>query len=625
MIDPQFAVNYGLEPDVFFAPVKVINNPVQSRFTGDFGITPNIGNDFAVINLISQMGDNPSNPKPAIAAIAVWLANRWAVYNLSDLRFTWNPPVSYEVAADPTGGSAETFNIAYLPGYFTAVSKNQDWVTIPARFAQYDDGRATYYLAFLPNAEGKPTFGLHYANPRSRGWFKEEFLPIAIPLLAITSLVFDFSGQAGYAILGLGNAAAATTLSLEIALVTGMTQLQVAQLVGSAAIGAVTSGGDVGKAIENAAAAYVGSYAGTFVAGAVNSAAAGEIAAAAVTAGAQGQDVGQAILMAGAPLAAGAAAGAAFGPAAGATTTGANVDYYYNPRELDNFVEWGPQIPTGDPTVFYPIDPGSAMPIFDYPEYVLPGDVLVGPAELGIIGDVVIDDLALTQTGLDPSAVVPDDLGILYNQAGQWVEIPAEQYAAEVYAVQGPDGGLEIFGPDDRRLLTTIETSGRSDAEIQALTLQKLQAQQGLTTPAGTPPAGRPANLTQPASQTTMGSILDFSKVAEALTRSFGNIALTIRQIENGSYGRVPSPYGPTSPYGTLRPPQPGVPVRNVDGSVTVNNGNGTQTKTLPTGQQITTSISASPGGFGSFGGVSSNTLLLVGAGLAAALLLRRK
>jgi hypothetical protein len=62
--------------------------------------------------------------------------------------------------------------------------------------------------------------------------------------------------------------------------------------------------------------------------------------------------------------------------------------------------------------------------------------------------------------------------------------------------------------------------------------------------------------------------------------------------------------------------------VRNVDGSVTVNNGNGTQTKTLPNGQQITTQTSVAAGGFG---GISTNTLLLVGAGLAAALLLRRK
>jgi hypothetical protein len=63
--------------------------------------------------------------------------------------------------------------------------------------------------------------------------------------------------------------------------------------------------------------------------------------------------------------------------------------------------------------------------------------------------------------------------------------------------------------------------------------------------------------------------------------------------------------------------------VRNVDGSITVNNGNGTQTKTLPNGQQITTPTSLST--VGSFGGVSTNTLLIAGAGLAALLLLRRK
>jgi hypothetical protein len=115
----------------------------------------------------------------------------------------------------------------------------------------------------------------------------------------------------------------------------------------------------------------------------------------------------------------------------------------------------------------------------------------------------------------------------------------------------------------------------------------------------------------------------DFAKIAESLTSSIAKIVTTIRQVENGTYGRVQSPYGTVSPYGTLRPQQVGVPVRNVDGSVTVNNGNGTQTKTLPTGQQITTPTSVATAG--TFGGVSSNTLLLVGAGLAAALLLRRK
>jgi hypothetical protein len=538
---------------------------MTSRFTGDYGLTPNEGNDFAVINLIAQMGDNPSNPKPAIEAIAVWLANRWSVYNLSDLQFLWHPETTETYGAD------ESYNVVTYPGYFTAVSKNQG-VQIPNEFAQFDDGQATYYLGFKPNAQGKPTFGLSYANPRTHGVLRE----IALPLLAIGSLVFDWSGQLGYAILGLGEAAAATTVSLEIAMVTGMTQLQVAQLVGSAAIGAVTSGGDPVKAVENAAAAYVGGQAGNFVAGAVDSAAAGKIAAAAVTAGARGQDVGQAILIAGAPLAAGAAAGA--------LTTGTRMD---------------------------PLD------------YNLGNDVLIAPVDLGVIGEITVDDEALMQAGLSAAALVPDELGILYNVAGQWVEIPAEQYAAEVFAARGPGGGVEILGPDNVVLLTETEVANTAnDTDLQTKTLQALSARSGLTAPSAASPADRPAGLTAPANTTTVGVITDFAKLAESLTSSFAKIVTTIRQVENGTYGRVPSPYGPTNQFGTLRPQQVGVPVRNVDGSITVNNGNGTQTKTLPNGQQITTSTSVATGGFG---GISTNTLLLAGAGLAALLLLRRK
>jgi hypothetical protein len=55
---------------------------------------------------------------------------------------------------------------------------------------------------------------------------------------------------------------------------------------------------------------------------------------------------------------------------------------------------------------------------------------------------------------------------------------------------------------------------------------------------------------------------------------------------------------------------------------VTVNNGNGTQTTTKPNGQVVTTRTSVAGG---TFGGISTNTLLIAGAGLAALLLLRRK
>jgi hypothetical protein len=551
---------------------------MTSRFTGDYGLTPNEGNDFAVINLISQMGDNPSNPKPAIEAIAVWLANRWSVYNLSDLQFLWHPDTTVcDVFIEDVG-----WQCSGDVGHFTAVSKRQDWITIPTEFAQFDDGKATYYLGFKPNAQGKPTFGLIWANPRTRGVLRE----IALPLLAIGSLVFDWSGQIGYAILGLGEAAAATTVSLEIAMATGMTQLQVAQMVGSAAIGAVTSGGDPIKAVENAAAAYLGAQAGNFVAGAVDSAAAGKIAAAAVTAGARGRDVGQAILTSGAAV------------AAGAITSGSTVD---------------------ETNILFPGSTDS----FGYDWSLAPGDVVVDPGDLGIVGEITVDEDALLTAGLDAAALVPDELGILYNVAGQWVEIPADEYAAQLYAAIGPNGGVEILGPDNNVIVTELEVSNAtSDADLQTKTLQGLAAREGLTQPSGTPPAGRPASLTQPAKDTTVSGALDLAKVAESLTKSFANIITVIRQVENGTDGRVPLPYGQTSPYGTLRPPAVGVPVRNADGSVTVNNGNGTQTTTKPNGQVVTTRTSSAAS---TFGGISTNTLLIAGAGLAALLLLRRK
>jgi hypothetical protein len=345
----------------------------------------------------------------------------------------------------------------------------------------------------------------------------------------------------------------------------------------------------VGEAIKNTAAAYLGAQAGNFVAAAVDSAAAAKIASAAVSAAARGKDVGLAILETGAPLAAGAAAGA--------FNTGTTVDDYLFPGTSDSLgYDWS----------------------------LFPGDIVVDPGDLGIFGTVTVDEDALLAAGLNAAALIPDDLGILYNVAGQWVEIPADEYAAQLYAAVGPNGGVEIRGPDNNVILTELEVaSSTSDADLQTKTMQGLAAREGLTQPSGTPPAGRPAGLTQPAATTTVSPVLDFAKVAESLTRSLASIITVVRQVETGTYGRAQNPYGSVNPYGTLRPQQVGVPVRNVDGSVTVNNGNGTQTKTLPNGQQITTPTSISTAG--SFGGVSTNTLLIAGAGLAALLLLRRK
>jgi len=568
---------------------------IRSEFQGDYGdLTPDGLFDREVAALIAQMGDNPAKPQPGVQAIAVFLANRYRVMSLGDLQFLWTPD------SQECFGSDEAFNCTYIPGFFTAIVKHND-LKIPQEFAHFDDGRATYYLGFKPTANGQPGFGLLYAVPRTRGVLRE----VALPLLAIGSLVYDWSGQLGYAILGAGNAAAATTLSLEIAAASGLTQLQVAQLVGSAAVGAVTSGGDVGAAVKNTAAAYLGAQAGNFVTAAVDSAAAAKIASAAVSAAARGEDVGRAILETGAPLAAGAAAGAI------ASTTGATVDNYLfpnetgfiDPSELVGFDEWN--LPPSD---------------FDY--VFTPGDVIVSPIDLGIDVAITIDESGLV-TELDPNALFPDDSGVLYNEAGQAAVIPAELYAAGIYATVGENGVVEVRGPDN---LVLYEVSGTATTEqLTQLTQGAVASRAGTTATSSPGPATRPAGLTATAEKTTVSSILDFSKLAESLTKSVANIFTIVQQVERGTYGRAPSPYGSFSPYGTVRPQTPGVPVRNADGSVTVNNGNGTQTTTFPNGQKSTISTSTFGTFGGSIGGISTNTLLIAGAGLAALLLLRRK
>jgi len=562
---------------------------IRSEFQGDYGdLTPDGLFDREVAALIAQMGDNPAKPQPGVQAIAVFLANRYRVMSLGDLQFLWTPD------SQECGGNDEAYSCTYTPGFFTAVVKHNE-LRIPQEFAQFDDGRATYYLGFKPTANGQPGFGLLYAVPRTRGVLRE----VALPLLAIGSLVYDWSGQLGYAILGAGNAAAATTLSLEIALASGLTQLQVAQLVGSAAVGAVTSGGDVGEAVKNTAAAYLGAQAGNFVTAAVDSTAAAKIASAAVSAAARGEDVGRAILTTGAPLAAGAAAGAI------ASTTGAPVDNYLFPNDEFAF-EYDTNV-----DIFETYVPST-------------GDVIVTPGDLGIDVAIEIDESGLV-TALDANALFPDDSGVLYNAAGQAAVIPAELYAAGVYASVGPNGGVEVRGPDNLVLLTELQVSGAGNTErLTQLTEGAIAARAGTTATSAPGPSDRPAGLTATAERATVSSILDFSKVAESLTKSIANIFTVVKQVENGTY-RPGVTTGPVNPYGTLRPQTPGVPVRNADGSVTVNNGNGTQTTTFTNGQKVTIPTSTAGTFGGSVGGISTNTLLLVGAGLAAALLLRRR
>jgi len=573
---------------------------VASQFTGDYGFTPNEANDYAVIGLITQMGGDLFAHNPATEAIAVWLVNRYGVTDLKHLQFLYTPD------SQECGGVDEAYSCTVTPGFFRAVNLDNG-AQIPTQFAQYDDGQATYYLGFKPDKNGKPIFGLVYANPRARGVLKE----IALPLLAITSMVFDWSGTLGAAILGAGDAVAGAALAGEVGIQVGLTGTQVAQIVGSSAAGAVTSGGDPVKAIENAAASFVGAEAGNFVSSAVDSAAAAKIASAAVTAAAKGQDIGRAILTSGA------------GAAAGAITSGSKMDDILFPTDEFAF-GYDPNV-----DVFQNYVPAT-------------GDVVVSLNELGVTGEVVIDDAAVAAAGVSANAVLPTDDGELVDVKGQTVAYTPQTFAAGINV----DDNGNILGPDNRVIITKAEAEAilaandaacaaapgtwKTVAGLGAVCLSPTQAianeitsrvasQAGKTVIPGQGSSVRPANIPPPnPNGVKLPEAVGWAAAAEAITKSAANALTIIKQVENGTYRP-----GAVNPYGTVRPPVVGVPVRQADGSTVVNNGNGTQTVTYSNGTKTT--MPTSVAGAGGFGGVSSNALLIAGAGLAALLLLRRK
>jgi hypothetical protein len=270
------------------------------------------------------------------------------------------------------------------------------------------------------------------------------------------------------------------------------------------------------------------------------------------------------------------------------------------------------------------------------------GDVIVSPGDLGLSGEVTIDEAAVAAAGVDPKAILVSDDGDLVDVQGQTVAYTAESFAKTINV----DDKGNILGPDNRVIITKAEAdsilaandaacaapagSWKTVAGLGAVCLSPTQAianeiqkrvatQAGQTVIPGRGSSVRPADTPPPnPNGVKMPEAVGWAAAAEAITRSAANVLSIIKQVENGTYRP-----GAVSPYGTVRPPVVGVPVRQADGSTVVNNGNGTQTVTYPNGTRTT--MSTSTAGAGTFGGVSTNTLLIAGAGLAALLLLRRK
>jgi hypothetical protein len=397
--------------------------------------------------------------------------------------------------------------------------------------------------------------------------------------------------------------------------VTGLTGAAASGLVGQAAFTAASTGGDLSQSLQTVLTNATGVYVDSTITDAFDSKLAGSVVRAATLASLNDKDVGQAVGLQLVP--------AGVGAAVGAITSGSTMDDTLFPT--DEFA--------------FGYDPNVDI----FQNYVpTTGDVIVSPGDLGVAGEVTIDETAVAAAGVDPSAVLVSDNGELVDVSGQTVAYTAETFANGINV----DDKGNILGPDNRVIITKAEAdailaandaacaapagSWKTVAGLGAVCLSPTQAianeiqrrvasQAGQTVIPGAGSSVRPAGTPPPnPNGVKLPEAVGWAAAAETITRSAANVLSIIKQVENGTYRP-----GAVSPYGTVRPPVVGVPVRQADGSTVVNNGNGTQTITYPNGTKTTMSTSITPAG--AFGGVSTNTLLLVGAGLAAALLLRRK
>jgi hypothetical protein len=399
--------------------------------------------------------------------------------------------------------------------------------------------------------------------------------------------------------------------------VTGLTGAQAANMVGQAAFTAASTGGDLSKTLQTVLTNATGIYVDSTITDAFDSKLAGSVVRAATLASLNDKDVGQAVGLQLIPASVGAAVGTIL------KNVGSTVDDFLFPNDEFSF-EYD-----RDADIFETYIPTT-------------GDVVVAPEQIYASPNVNVDESAFQKTNFDPDAEFSTDDGSIVNVKGEVNKWSAEGYATNIK----PNEQGDFVDPNNKVILTLSEAkqilaandaacaapagSWKTVAGLGAVCLspqqaiadeiQKRVASQTERTVIPSPgSANRPAALpiANP-NGVKMPDAVGWAAAGEAITRSVANALTIIKQLENGTYRP-----GATSPYGTPRPPIPGFPVTNRDGSVTVNNGNGTQTTTYPNGQKVTMSTSTVPSNMG--GGVSTNTLLLVGAGLAAALLLRRK
>ena len=331
--------------------------------------------------------------------------------------------------------------------------------------------------------------------------------------------------------------------------------------IGKVAVSTVLSGGDIESAVSGALAGSVGGYVGDIAGSGLDSVEIGRATAALTTAAVSGQPLGVAL--------------------ARSLVSGA-------------------------------LNEGKTMALSDW-SY---------EDEQGTIADQLIIDNSWAEVG--GVMTLPDNFGNLYDETGAIAALSSDQYVDSIYMdefgnTRGPDNQILISAERSAEIINASGDEQTAAANLAQELKTTVDEKAGTVSASAPAPPSRPAALPPAAPNTKTPTLLDNTKTIDALIKVGGSIFTNVMRISNG---QPVLQSGATSAYGTPRVQQVGVPVVQRDGSTIVNNGNGTQTVTSPTGAQRT--VSTSYQAPTTFGGIPTNYLLIGGAALAALLLLRR-
>jgi len=205
--------------------------------------------------------------------------------------------------------------------------------------------------------------------------------------------------------------------------------------------------------------------------------------------------------------------------------------------------------------------------------------------------------------------------GDVYSVIGELAAPSDVTYASGYY----PDDYGNIRDINNKIVVSATDAANATSDQIFQQITDDLQLNSGKVVNSEDAPSGRPATLPPTTKQTKVPSITDQARTADQLLKTATSIKNSLKILTTGKA----LPYA-TNPYGTIRPPIPGVPVMRADGSSVVNNGNGTQTIRYPDGR-VQTSSAAYSASSGLIPGINNQTLLIGGAILVGALLLTQR